>query len=143
MSSEARPISPTQFASAIEDLPLENLYSKVFEIQNSVAHLERSNRELEEYSDSVGGDVDCAAAVRENQEVVGRMKDRIELVKKEVERRGQKWHGGEVNGALDGEMATGGRLNDEELRRRMEERMTEDDDEEEEEEEEEEEGVHL
>jgi hypothetical protein len=136
MSSEARPISPTQFAAAIEDLPVENLYAKVFEIQNSIAHLERSNKELEDYSSSVGGDADCAAAVRENAEVVGRMNDRIELVKKEVERRGQKWHQGVVNGTNKGEASpVGGRLSDEELQRQMEERMADEDDAEE--------GVHL
>lgn len=137
MSSEARPIPPTQFASALEDLPVENLYAKVLEIRNSIAHLERSNKELEEYSDSVGGDTDCTAAARENEEVIARMNERIELIKKEVERRGQKWHGGEVNGETDGEVAAvGGRLNDEELRRQMEARMAE-------EEEDGEEGVHL
>lgn len=135
MSSETRPISPTQFATAILDLPLENLYAKVFEIRNSVDHLERSNKELREYSDSVGGDADCVAAVRENEDVINRMNDRIELVKREVERRGQKWHEAGVNGKTDGEVAAGGTLTDEELRRQMEERMAEDD--------EAEEGVHL
>ncbi len=135
MSSEARPISPTQFAAAVEDLPVENLYTKVSEIRNSIAHLERSNKDLEEYSNSVGGDADCEAAVRENKEVVGRMKERIDLVRKEAERRGQKWHEGEVNGETDREVVAEGTLNDEELRRQMEERMAEEDDAEE--------GVHL
>lgn len=135
MSSEARPISPTQFATAVTDLPVENLYAKVVEIRNSVAHLERSNKELREYSDSVAGDADCLAAVRENEEVIGRMDDRIELVRKEVERRGQKWHEGEVNGERDGEVPAGGTLNDEELQWQMEARIADDADDEE--------GVHL
>jgi hypothetical protein len=135
MSSEARPISPTQFATAIVDLPVENLYAKVFEIRNSIDHLERSNTELREYSDSVGGDIDCVAAIRENQDVIGRMNDRIELVKREVERRGQKWHEAEVNGKPDGEVTAGGTINDEDLQRQMEERMAQDDDAED--------GVHL
>jgi hypothetical protein len=123
MSSEARPISPSQFASALEDLPVENLYAKVSEIRNSVAHLERSNKELDDYSRSAGGDADCVAAMRENEEVIGRMNERIELVKQEVERRGQKWHEADLNGQTDGEVPAGGRLNDEELRRQMEERF--------------------
>jgi hypothetical protein len=135
MSSEARPISPTQFATALMDLPVESLYAKVSEIRNSIAHLERSNKELRDYSNSVDGDADCLAAVRENDEVIGRMNDRIDLVKKEVERRGQKWHQGEVNGDSDGPVPTGGTLNDEQLRRQMEARMTDDDGDEE--------GVHL
>jgi len=135
MSSQAGPISPTQFASALAELPVENLYTKVSEIRNSIAHLERSNEELQQYSDSVNGDADCLAAVRENDEVIRRMNDRIDLVKKEVERRGQKWHQGEVNGDTDGPVPIGGTLNDEELRRQMEARITEDDGDEE--------GVHL
>ncbi len=136
MSSEARPISPAQFAAAIEDLPLENLYAKVSEIRNSIAHLERSNKDLEDYSNSAGGDSDCMAAVRENEEVIDRMNGRIELIKKEMERRGQKWHEAEVNGEVNGEAAPGGTLTDEELRRGMEARMAEDNDDAEE-------GVHL
>jgi hypothetical protein len=135
MSSQASPISPTQFASALVDLPIENLFTKVSEIRNSIAHLERSNEELRQYSDSVNGDADCLAAMKENDEVIGRMSDRINLVKKEVERRGQKWHQGEVNGDSDGPVPTGGTLNDEELRRQMEARITDDDGDEE--------GVHL
>lgn len=139
MSSDARPISQAQFATAIVDLPVENLYTKVFEIQNSIAHLERSNKELSDYSASVGGDGDgdgdCMAAIKENEEVIDRMNDRVELVKKEVERRGQKWHEVVVNGKAEDEQPAGGRLNDEELRRPMEERMAGDD--------EADEGVHL
>jgi hypothetical protein len=135
MSSQARPISPTQFASALADLQVENLYAKASEIRNSIAHLERSNEELQQYSDSVNGDADCLAAVRENDEVIGRMNDRIDLVKKEVERRGQKWHQGEANGDSNGPVPTGGTLNDDQLRRQMEVRMADDDDDEE--------GVHL
>lgn len=134
MSSEASPISPTQFASALEELPIENLYAKVYEIQNSISHLHISNQELQGYSDSVGGDVDCMAALRENEEVISRMNDRIGLVKKEVERRGQIWHETVVNGKSEEEAPAGGTLNDEELRRQMEDRMADDD---------QEDGVHL
>ncbi len=135
MSSQPRPISPTQFATALGDLPVETLYAKVAEIRNSIDHLARSNKELEEYSQTVGGDADCVAALRENEEVVQRMNERIGLIKHEIERRGQKWHEGVVNGETDGEVASGGSLGDEELRRQMEERMAEDDGEDE--------GVHL
>jgi hypothetical protein len=117
MSHEARPISPTRFASALEDLPLANLYSKALEIRNSIAHLQRSNEELQEYSDSQpGGDEDCLEAVRENEIVIGRMKERVELVKREVERRGGRWHEADVevdelNGKSDGEVAQNGYIN--------------------------------
>ena len=80
---------------------------KVAEIQNSIAHLARSNKELEEYyslastsTTAVDGqrppedeeqDADCVLAVQENEAVIRRMRERIELVKEEVCRRGQKW----------------------------------------------------
>jgi hypothetical protein len=110
MSHETHPISPARFASALEDLPLGNLYSKAFEIRNSIAHLQRSNEELQAYSDSQrGGDADCLEAVRENEAVVERMRERVGLVKREVERRGGRWHeaGVEVDG-VDGEKTDGG-----------------------------------
>ena len=115
---------------------MENLYAKVSEIRNSISHLERSNKELEEYSDGVGEDADCLAAVRENEEVIKRLNDRIELVKNEVVRRGQRWHEGAVNGESNGEVPAGGTLSDGELRSQMAERMAEVD-------EEAEEGLHL
>ena len=157
MSHEARPISPISFARALEELPISNLYSKAFEINNSIAHLERSNEELQAYSDTQpSGDSDCLEAIRENVVVIVRMMERIEMVKNEVEKRGGRWHeagaDGEgakengVNGAVDGDgeheeevvqdagrPQLGGRLDDEELQRQLAERMGED----------EEEGMHL
>jgi len=104
MSSEAQPISASQFAEAIEDLPIENLYSKAFEINNSVAHLQQSNKLLQEYSDSIkndtslasdtraNGDKDCLDAIKENEVVIERQLGRVVLLKTEVERRGGRWH---------------------------------------------------
>ena len=153
MSNEARPISPTHFASALEDLPVSNLYAKTFELRNSIAHLQRSNRELQAFADSrPEGDEDCLQAMRENEVVMGRMRDRIQLVKSEVERRGQRWHESDeeqsprrpqenghvdegvelTDGATEGEIhvastPTGGRLSDDELTRRLRERLQEQD----------------
>lgn len=112
MSTAAQPISPSQFALAIQDLPLENLYTKVAEIRNSISHLERSNKELAEYAQRDGneedGDADLVAAIEENKTVVGRMNERIDLVKAEVERRGQIWHEGDNEPATtNGEGAPG------------------------------------
>ena len=143
MSSEARPISTSQFVLAIQDLPLENIYSKASEIENSIAHLERSNRQLQEYSDSIKsdatiggevkeevGDKECLDAIAENQVVIDRQKERVGLLRGEAERRGGRWHGGAegengVNGSGGG---GGGRLTDDELRRQMAERMGEEED---------------
>ncbi|EXJ68715.1 uncharacterized protein A1O5_08509 [Cladophialophora psammophila CBS 110553] len=147
MSAESQPISAERFALAIQDLPAENLYSKAQEIENSIAHLERSNRQLQEYIDSIRsdtslsestrqeGDKDCSDAIQENHIVIERQKERVELLKREVERRGGKWHEADTNGKLNGapeeaatsstetERIAGGRLTDEELRRQMMDRL--------------------
>jgi hypothetical protein len=155
MSSEARPISSAEFSRAIEDLPIENLYTKASEIANSISHLERSNKQLQEYSDSIRndmnidaatqaeGDKDCLEAIRENEVVIQKQRDRVNLLKQEVERRGGRWHEGDLGAKTNGsngtsgenETAPGGRLTDEELRRQMQERIGD--------EEQSEEGVHL
>jgi hypothetical protein len=150
MSAEARPISDAQFRQAIEDLPLENLYTKAAEIENSITHLRYSNKQLQEYSDSIKndatldgetkeevGDRECLEAINENDVVIRRQEERVALLREEVERRGGRWHGGgegEGEGESRGEQRNGGgRLTDEELRRQLAERMGED----------EEDGMHL
>jgi len=149
MSAEALPITASQFAMAIQDLPVENLYSKAHELTNSITHLEGSNKQLQEYSDSMRddtslpestrheGDKDCLEAIQENLAVIARQKERIALLRSEVERRGGRWHEGageETNGhdaaesaeqaasttatATNGAPAapaTGGRMTDEQL----------------------------
>ena len=89
MSSTAAPISPAAFAAAIQDLPLENLHFKAAELQNSKAHLRHSNDQLKPFAEE--GDEDCAEAIRENEEVIGRMEERIAALRQEVERRGFLW----------------------------------------------------
>ncbi|EXJ55237.1 hypothetical protein A1O7_08163 [Cladophialophora yegresii CBS 114405] len=154
MSSESQPISAERFAFAIQDLPAENLYAKAQELENSIAHLERSNKTLQEYIDSIRsdtslpeskreeGDKDCSDAIQENQVVIERQKERIELLMREVERRGAGWHEISTNGKVnsssgdsgtngrtaDTERNAGGRLTDEELRRQMMDRLGNDED---------------
>lgn len=159
MSSTATPIPLDRFAEAITALPLSNLHSKAAEIRNSIAHLESSNLQLQPFAEE--GDRDCKDAITENDEVIRRMKERIECLKREVEGRGFRWgedegnlgngdagkvDGEAINGHGEGEQAQtngarsgdterrGGRLGDEELARRLRERMEEDG---------EEDGLHL
>ena len=150
MNSERRAISAAQFALAIQDLPVENIYSKASEIENSISHLERSNKLLQEYSDSIKneaglpaetreeGDKDCLDAIKENDIVIERQRQRIDLLRKEVGRRGGRWHEADnnvepykddTNGANGGNgppVSQRPRLTDEELRRQLEARMAED-----------------
>lgn len=145
MSSEARPITAAAFAAALTDLPVEKLYDTAFEITNSIAHLEQSNGQLKEYSDSIrndtslatdvrrDGDRDCEDAIKENDMVISRKKERIGMLKAEVERRGGRWHeagaqevaNGHAKEVEDRPLVTGpgGRLTDDEPRRRIEERI--------------------
>ena len=146
MSSTSQPIPPHRFAEAIKELPLANLHFKAAEISNSISHLESSNQQLRSFADD--GDSDCAEAIQENVVVIQRMKERIRLLKAEVEGRGFKW-GEDEEVKADGDVGinghgeteadqhstsnsrqlrgqSDGRLGDEELARRLMERMEED-----------------
>ena len=89
MSSGAGPISTERFAIAIVDLPVGNLHMKAAEIRNSILHLQDSNVQLQPLADE--GDRDCSGAIAENQDVIIRMEERIQLLKDEVTRRGLPW----------------------------------------------------
>lgn len=95
MSNEALPISPARFALALKDLPLSTLHLKAAELRNSIAHLDYSNEQLKPFADGAEGDggpdQDCADAIKENEVVIARMLERIELLKQEVEGRGSSW----------------------------------------------------
>lgn len=102
---------------------------------------------MKEFADQ--GDDVCKEAIAENDVVITRMEERVELCKVEVQSRGLLWTGhaekekANVNGHMDtnGDTSGGsaptsaasGRLNDEELRRQLEAQMGDDD----------EDGVHL
>ena len=153
-SSDTGPISPARFAQALEALPLDALHAKAAELSNSIAHLKSSNEQMLTFADE--GDDVCREAMFENLTVIGRMNERISLLRAEVERRGMRWSEGEVEDQAmvdEGKMVNGdavhsgvngtttetrqqnGRLTDDELRRRLEAQMAEDDGDDE--------GVHL
>ena len=89
--ADSRPISAPQFALAIADLPLSTLSLKALEIRNSIAHLDYSNEQLLPFTQTTPPDTDCVDAIKENEIVIARMLERIELLKKEVEGRGVRW----------------------------------------------------
>ncbi|PYI01736.1 hypothetical protein BO78DRAFT_401112 [Aspergillus sclerotiicarbonarius CBS 121057] len=95
MSSESLPIAPAAFAEAIKELTLPVLYAKVSEIRNSIAHLHRSNQELRAFiTESCESDADkreLESYIVENEGVAVSMTERIDLLKAEVESRGQQW----------------------------------------------------
>ncbi|KAI2609552.1 uncharacterized protein GGS25DRAFT_220424 [Hypoxylon fragiforme] len=106
MSSESQPINPARFASALRDLPATTLALKIAELRNSIAHLDYSNAELKPFAEgrasalpnpsgtsgAVEPDQDCIDAIAENEAVIARMQQRIELIRAEVEtNRGLVW----------------------------------------------------
>ena len=140
------------FAIAIKDLPVDTLYAKAAELLNSMQHLRDSNAQMKEFADE--GDEVCKEAIAENDVVIARIAERVQLCKAEVEGRGMRWTGHveaqteddqepKVNGVLanghaeaetaPAVSAPSGRLTDEELRRQLEAQMGDDD----------EDGVHL
>jgi hypothetical protein len=91
MSANALPITSSRFAAALRELPISSLHAKVSELQNSIAHLEKSNADLEEFV-RTDGDKDCYEALMENKDVIEKNRKRIELIRKEVvELRGLPW----------------------------------------------------
>jgi hypothetical protein len=111
MSADALPITPSRFAAALKDLPVSSLHLKVLELRNSIAHLDYSNEQLRPYAEGTAAvlspsssssqtrqtgpaaqpDQDCIDAIRENEQVIERMQERIRLVREEVESRGLSW----------------------------------------------------
>ncbi|KAI9752455.1 MAG: hypothetical protein M1815_000475 [Lichina confinis] len=89
MSASAAPVPTAVFALAIKDLPVGNLYGKAAELDNSILHLRDSIEQLRPFVEE--GDADCQEAVAENNEVIERMLQRLELLKTEVEGRGLSW----------------------------------------------------
>jgi hypothetical protein len=93
-TASTEPITPARFAAALKDLDLPTLRLKVLEIRNSIAHLLYSNAELRPFADGTAGDAPdpvCADAIRENEEVLARMAERVDLARAEVQDRGASW----------------------------------------------------
>ncbi|OJJ49553.1 hypothetical protein ASPZODRAFT_12684 [Penicilliopsis zonata CBS 506.65] len=95
MSSESLPISLAAFAEAIKELPLSSVFAKASEIHNSIAHLRRSNDEIKAFiadsHDTESEKSEMESYIAENEQVMASMLERIQLLKKEVEDRGQQW----------------------------------------------------
>jgi hypothetical protein len=110
MSSATTPISPARFAAALKDLPLSTLHLKAAELRNSIAHLDYSNEQLKPFAEGTNEgnsngqpDQDCIDAIKENEGVIARMMERIELLKQEVEGRGSSWLEFQSKEEIDGE----------------------------------------
>jgi len=83
MSASAAPITFTRFSQALPDLSVESLYAKYSELTNQLAHLESSNKQLEEFARE-NDDRDCYEALLENRVVMKRFEERREAIVNEV-----------------------------------------------------------
>ncbi|KAI6246009.1 hypothetical protein HI914_05722 [Erysiphe necator] len=104
MSGTAAPISLASFGEALKSLTIESLYSKVNELENSIAHLKDSNQQLKSFTQGMISktntetnidhqlilehDQECIDAIQENVMVITRFQDRIKLLVAEIEARG-------------------------------------------------------
>ncbi|KAF3000147.1 hypothetical protein E8E13_005245 [Curvularia kusanoi] len=84
MSAESRPITAARFAAALTELPISALYAKHAELSNNITHLESSNKQLEDFARE-NDDRDCYEALLENRQVMKNFKERMDLIRKEVE----------------------------------------------------------
>lgn len=100
MSHTAQPITASSFALALDGLPLETLHAKAAELRNSIRHMEASNEHLQAFA--ARGDQDCVEALGENRQTMGRMEERIGMIKVEVQRRGFLWDEGMAGGGAEG-----------------------------------------
>jgi hypothetical protein len=113
MSADSSPITPSRFAASIKSLTVPSLRLKLLEIRNSIAHLEYSNEQMRPFAAGIETalssrpgfptyrqdqgrepgepDQDCVVAIRENEVVIARMRERIELIRAEAEGRGLRW----------------------------------------------------
>ncbi|KZL81023.1 secondary alcohol dehydrogenase [Colletotrichum incanum] len=123
MSADTSPISPARFAEAVRDLSLPTLHLKALEIRNSILHLQYSNAQLKPYAegaattldaaDASAGrpDPDCVEAIRENDVVIARMEERVQIIREEVEGRGHSWNEFRSKEEVESEQQTGAGAN--------------------------------
>ncbi|KAJ8659733.1 hypothetical protein O0I10_004715 [Lichtheimia ornata] len=71
---------------ALEQLPHDTLLTEIPQVQNSIKHLLRSNREMRDY-DPEGKDNDLLAAISENESLIQRYEARIDLTLKVIRER--------------------------------------------------------
>jgi hypothetical protein len=100
----------TAYKAALRQLSTPSLYGEVNKLENSVTHLRRSNDELKVHWETEQEDTSwIAPIIAENEQVIAKQVEQVELVKTELlDRDAWTEHGQEK--ALDGN-GTGGDLN--------------------------------
>ncbi|KAF7722988.1 hypothetical protein EC973_002458 [Apophysomyces ossiformis] len=68
----------TQLERALRQLPPDTLLTEIPVVQNSIMHLQQSNKDMREF-DPEAKDPDLITAIRENEDLIKRYEDRINL----------------------------------------------------------------
>jgi len=99
------------YNSSLRQLSTTSLYGEILKLENSIKHLRRSNEELRLHGSNDEGDTSwIQPIIAENELVIIKQNEQVELVKHEISGRGviseQVEEGllcqGPVNGTLDG-----------------------------------------
>jgi hypothetical protein len=82
-----QPITNKEFAKAILDLPLSTCRQEKSRLENSIQHLERSNREMEDELDKLDADEQQAFKqfIQENVNVIANQRSRTELLQERIQ----------------------------------------------------------
>lgn len=68
----------TQLRKALSELPPTSLISEISEVQNTIAHLLKSNQEMREFNEEQN-DLDLIQAIQENQDLIQRKEKQVNL----------------------------------------------------------------
>src|SRR5579859_627840 len=82
------------YQNVVKHLSTPQLYAEILKLENSIKHLKRSNEELTRHGEECEEDAQWTAdVVRENEGVISKQEEMIEMVKTEAVERGQTEHG--------------------------------------------------
>jgi len=77
------------YKSRLKQLSIPSLYGEVLRLENSIKHLQWSNEELRDHESSSEEDTSwIAPIIVENEEVIAKQSERVDLLKAEISNRG-------------------------------------------------------
>lgn len=80
------------YKNVVRHLSTPSLYAEILKLDNSIRHLKRSNEELKLHGESEDDGQWTADVVKENEDVIAKQEEQIEMAKAEIVERGQSEH---------------------------------------------------
>jgi hypothetical protein len=80
------------YRNVVRHLSTPSLYAEVLKLDNSIKHLKRSNKELQLHGESEDDGQWALDVVKENEDVIAKQEEQIEIVKAEIIGRAQTEH---------------------------------------------------